>query len=168
MANDVADESTLKESAEKSTVDATNGVESTPEPKGGADESTESADSWRKRYEAMRKHSREWEQRAKAHEKELAKLKEATDLERVGRLEAELVLVENERDCLAVAAEFGLPVDVAKEFLHGEVADMRGQAEALKGLMSSGGRAEAPAQGHNVDERAQSVEWAREFVKKHY
>lgn len=95
---------------------------------------------YKSKYEAMKAHSREWEQKAKAN---LAAAKKLQEIEDAGKTElqkltdllekerAEKRAIEVEATRLRIATQHGLSADDAELFLHGDAETMAKQAEAL-------------------------------------
>lgn len=133
---------------------------------------------YRAKYEDMKRHSREWEKRAKENEnaaKELAAIREEgkSELEKLQdkltESEATRVDLQTALDRLRIGSEFGLSAKESELFLSGDADTMKLQAEALAERVQNPGRhAEDPNQGRGSRQnlRAAAEDYAKSFFSK--
>lgn len=132
---------------------------------------------YKAKYEAMKAHSREWEQKAKAN---LAAAKKLQEIEDAGKTELEKLTSKLEAEQAAnaakdeqllrfrIAAKHGLTAEDAELFLHGDEAAMTTQAEQLAKRASNRKLAEDPNQGRGTGThtKAAAEAWAKSLFKK--
>lgn len=162
---------------------STSGASPQDTPEKGEQTKEDTADSgadevdWRAKYEEMKRHSRDWEAKAKANKgkaDELDKLREA-EMTEVERVQKQMTDVTAERDeavakllRLGIAMEHGLSKEDADLYLHGDEEQMRKQAEGLANRRKQGQTPENNLQGrgNTGNARAAAEAWADKLLGK--